>query len=52
MDHIEQFIVDLKESLEREIGSLRQEMRVGFSALNNRFDDQAARLDRRWRILR
>lgn len=50
MDHIEQLIVDLKESLEREIrsevGSLRQDMREGFSVLTNRFDDQAARLER------
>ena len=50
MDHIEQLIIDLKESLEREIASLkqdlRQEMRDGFSAVTARFDDQAARLDR------
>jgi hypothetical protein len=46
VEHIEQLIIDLKESLEREIGSLRQEMRDGFTAVTNRFDDQSARLDR------
>ncbi len=50
MEHIEQLIIDLKESLEREIASLkqdlRQEMRDGFSAVTARLDDQAARLDR------
>ncbi len=39
MDHIERLIIDLKESLEREI-------REGFSQVTNRFDDQAARLER------
>ncbi|MDR3703005.1 MAG: hypothetical protein P4L56_25390 [Candidatus Sulfopaludibacter sp.] len=46
MDHLEQLIIDFKESLEREIGSLRQDIRDGFAAVTNRFDDQAARLDR------
>jgi hypothetical protein len=46
VERIEQLIIDLKESLEREIGSLRQEMRDGFAAVTNRFDDQATRLDR------
>jgi peptidoglycan/xylan/chitin deacetylase (PgdA/CDA1 family) len=39
VDHIERLIIDLKESLEREI-------REGFSQVTNRFDDQAARLER------
>jgi hypothetical protein len=45
-----QLIIDVKESLERElkgeIGSLRQEMREGFAQINTRFDTQAIRLDR------
>jgi hypothetical protein len=32
--------------LEREFGSLRQEIHEGFESITNRFDDQAARLDR------
>lgn len=39
MDHIERLLVDMKESLERE-------MRAGFESLNHRFDLQAARLER------
>ncbi len=46
MSNIEQSIVDLKESLEREIGVLKQDMHQGFSHLNDRFDTQAARLER------
>ena len=46
MDNIEQLLLDVKESLERELGGLRQEMRDGFDHLNARFDTQAARLDR------
>lgn len=43
---IEKLIIDLKESLERELTSLRQEMRDGFSGLTSRLDTQSARLDR------
>jgi len=39
-------IIDLKESLEREIQGLAREMREGFAQVNTRFDTQAARLDR------
>ena len=39
MSSLEQLIVDVKESLERE-------MRAGFAQLTTRFDTQAARLDR------
>ena len=46
MEHLEKLIVDLKESLEREIDVLRQEMRAGFARMEVRFDTQAARLDR------
>jgi hypothetical protein len=44
--NVEQSIVDLKDSLEREIGVLKQDMHQGFSHLNDRFDTQAARLER------
>jgi DNA-binding GntR family transcriptional regulator len=46
VQNLEQLIMDMKESLEREIGSLRSEMREGFARINSRFDLQAARLDR------
>ena len=46
MGDIEQLIVDVKESLEREIGHLRDEIRDGFQRVTTRFDTQAARLDR------
>jgi hypothetical protein len=36
----------VKESLEREIHPFRDEMREGFAAVNTRFDNQAARMDR------
>jgi hypothetical protein len=39
-------IIDVKESLEREFGALRQEVHERFAQLNARFDQQAARLDR------
>jgi hypothetical protein len=35
VSNIEQSIVDLKESLEREIGVLKQDMHQGFSHLND-----------------
>jgi hypothetical protein len=44
MNSIEQLIIDLKDSLEREI-------RDGFSQMNTRFDNQAARLDRHAALL-
>jgi predicted RNase H-like nuclease (RuvC/YqgF family) len=46
VDNLERLIIDLKESLEREVGSLRSEMREGFARINSRFDLQAQRLDR------
>jgi hypothetical protein len=46
MDNLERLLLDVKESLEREIGGLRQELHQGFAQLNSRFDIQAARLDR------
>lgn len=45
MDNIENFLVDIKESLEREIGELRQETRAlrletreGFAQVGKRLD--------------
>ena len=46
MEHLENLIVGLKESLERELAGLRQEMHEGFAQVNARFDTQAARLER------
>ncbi len=46
MGNVEQLIMDLKESLERELATLSQRMEQGFAHLNSRFDSQAARLDR------
>jgi hypothetical protein len=50
---IEELIMGLKESLERELGALEsrfdgleQKMDTGFAQINSRFDTQAARLDR------
>ena len=44
MEHLEKLIIDLKESLERE-------MRQGFADLRVRFDNQATRLDRQGGLL-
>jgi hypothetical protein len=38
MDSIEKRLVDFKESLEREIGALRQETREGFAQVGKRLD--------------
>ncbi|SPE36535.1 hypothetical protein SBA3_2450010 [Candidatus Sulfopaludibacter sp. SbA3] len=53
MDHIEQLIVDLKATLDREIGtdaiepgSLRHTVRESFAQLIARFDKQGARHER------
>lgn len=49
MDNLEKLIVDLKDSLERELAALRhdvQQVQQGVAQLNGRFDTQAARLER------
>ena len=46
MESLEQLIVDLKDSLERELSGLRREVQQGVTQLNGRFDTQAARLER------
>lgn len=51
MEHLEKLIVDFKESLERELDGLRQEMRSGFARIEVRFDTQAARMDRHGALL-
>jgi hypothetical protein len=42
----EQLIVDLKDSLERELVGLRQDVQQGIAQLNMQFHTQAARLER------
>jgi predicted RNase H-like nuclease (RuvC/YqgF family) len=46
VENIEQLILDMKESLEREIRALERKMDQGFAQINSRFDLQAQRLDR------
>ena len=45
-DQLVRLIIDVKESLEREIQNLTREMRDGFAQVTTRFDTQATRLDR------
>jgi hypothetical protein len=51
MDNLERLLVDVKDSLEREFGSVRAELREGFADMKNRFDNQAARLNRQGGLL-
>ena len=48
--HLEHLLIEMKESLEREIHSglhdLRTEMRTGFAEVTARFDAQSVRLER------
>jgi len=44
--HLEPLLVALKESLEREMHSVRAAMQAGFATINERFDRQGARMDR------
>ena len=46
MENIERLLMDVKDSLEREIHSLGREMREGFAQISTKFDTQATRLDR------
>jgi chromosome segregation ATPase len=50
--NLERLIVDVKESLETEMGSLQTEMKAGFSSLNTKLDDNSIRLDRHAGLLR
>jgi hypothetical protein len=45
-DRLENLVIALKESLEREIQNLDRGMQEGFQAMATRFDNQASRLDR------
>ena len=47
MEHLEKLIIDLKESLEREI----REVQAGIGRVEIRFDNQANRLDRQGALL-
>jgi hypothetical protein len=49
---VERLIVDMKESLERELHSFRDEMHTFRDEMRNRFDAQAARTDRQGGLLR
>jgi len=52
MDNVEKLLADIKESLEREIGALRQETREGFAQMGKRLDRVEATLlhvDGAWR---
>jgi hypothetical protein len=51
VEHLEKLLIDFKESLERELEELRQEMRSGFARIEIRFDTQAARMDRHAALL-
>lgn len=46
MQNLEQLIVDLKGSLERELAGVRHDIQQVSAQLNGRFDTQAARLER------
>ena len=50
--NLERLIVDVKESLETEMGSLETEMKGGFSSLSTKLDDISIRLDRHAGLLR
>jgi hypothetical protein len=43
---LEMLLENMKDSLEREIGGVREEMRDGFTQVTSRFDIQSARLER------
>jgi hypothetical protein len=45
-DNLERLLVDIKESLEAEMGGLNTQMQRGFSSVNTKLDDMSTRLDR------
>jgi hypothetical protein len=45
-DRLENLMMEVKESLEREIQNLDRRMQEGFQAMATRFDNTASRLDR------
>jgi len=46
VENLEKLILGLKDSLERELAGLRNDVQHGLAELNGRFDTQAARLER------
>jgi predicted nucleic acid-binding Zn-ribbon protein len=51
-DNLERLFVDIKESLEVEMGGLKTQMQGGFSSVNTKLDDMSTRLDRQAGLLR
>ncbi len=51
-DNLERLMVDIKESLEAEMGGLNTQMHSGFSSVNTKLDDMSTRLDRQAGLLR
>jgi hypothetical protein len=51
MERLEKLLIDIKESLERDIRNLDEKMRQEFKQLNTRFDTQATRLERHAALL-
>jgi hypothetical protein len=50
-NNLEQLIIDLKESLERELHSFRSEMTEFREEVRSRFDGQAVRMDHQFGLL-
>ena len=50
-DNLERLMVDIKESLEAEMG-LNTQMQSGFSSVNTKLDDMSTRFDRQAGLLR
>jgi predicted nucleic acid-binding Zn-ribbon protein len=51
-DNLERLMLDIKESLETEMGGLDTQMQGGFASLNTKLDDMSTRLDRQAGLLR
>jgi chromosome segregation ATPase len=51
MSNIERLIIDLKESLERQIEALRNEMRDGFARVDACYDTQQSRVEKHGSLL-
>ena len=51
-DNLERLMVDIKESLEAEMGGLKPQMQGGFASLNTKLDDISTRSDRQAGLLR
>ena len=51
-DNLERLMVDIKESLETEMGGLNNQMQSGFASVNTKLDDMSTRLDRQAGLLR